>query len=228
LENISEKRIPLTRIQKLIGERMTKSKAEKPCFYIEVKADVTELMDMRHELKKTLGVKVTTNAFFIKAIALAAKKYPLAVGRLDGDNIIIADAVNVGFAVNASHGLVVPVVKDADKKSIAEIANLEQLLTEKARSNKLTLEEIEGETIGLSNLGVYGTDSFIGIVPPPASVILAVGNVVKMVLPKEGRPTVCKVVSLTLSADHRIINGTYAADILNHIKNSLQTPQQLV
>jgi pyruvate dehydrogenase E2 component (dihydrolipoamide acetyltransferase) len=219
---------PLTRIQKLIGKRMLKSKQTKPCFYIESKADVTELMGLRPKLKKSLGVKITTNAFYIRALAMAVKKYPLTVGTIDGDNIRIADAINVGFAVDAPQGLVVPVIKEADKKTLAEIASLEKVLTEKARSNKLALEEIEGETIALSNLGAYGIDSFFGIVPPPTSTILAVGNVIKEALPKEGKAIVRKKVSLTLAVDRRIIDEVYAAKFLNFIKEQLQNPQQLV
>ncbi len=220
--------IPLTRIQKLIGERMLESKMSKSCFYIESKADVTELMGSRHRLKKTLGVKITTNAFYIRALSLAVKKYPVMVGTLDGDNIRIADSINVGFAVNAPQGLVVPVIKTADKKTLAEIARLEKSLTEKARSGKLTLEEMEGETIALSNLGVYGIDSFVGIVPPSASAILAVGNVIRTASARDGKMTVRKMLSLSLAADHRIINGTYAARFLNFITEQLQNPQQLV
>ena len=200
----------------------------KPCFYIESKADVTELMGSRHRLKKSLGVKITTNAFYIRALSLAVKKYPVMVGTLDGDNIRIADSINVGFAVNAPQGLVVPVIKTADKKTLAEIARLEKSLTEKARSNKLTLEEMEGETIALSNLGVYGIDSFVGIVPPPASTILAVGNIIRTACPRDGKMTVRKMVSLSLAADHRIINATYAARFLNFITDQLQNPQQLM
>ena len=220
--------IPLTRIQKLIGERMLKSKLSKPCFYIESKADVTELMGLRPKLSKSSGVKITSNAFFIRALALAVRKYPIMVGRLDGDKIQIADAINVGFAVNAPQGVIVPVIKNADKKKLAEIAREEKLLTEKARSNKLTLDEMEGETIALSNLGVYGIDSFFGIVPPSASTILAVGNVVKTVIPDDDNTMVRKITSLTLAVDHRVINGAYAAEFLSFITEQLQNPQQLI
>src|SRR4030043_374271 len=169
--------IPLTRIQRLIGRRMVKSKQSKACFYLEAKADVTGLMALRPRLRKSLGVRITTNAFYIHILGLAAEKYPLVVGRLDGDEITIAERINVGFAVNAPQGLVVPVVKNAADKTLAEIAREETLLTDKARDNKLTLEEIEGETIALSNLGQYDIDSFLGIIPPPARRLLSVGNV---------------------------------------------------
>ncbi len=220
-------KISLTRIQKLIGKRMLESKRSKPCFYIESKADVTELMGLRPKLKKSLGVKITSNTFFIRALATAVKKYPLMVGAFVGEKIQIADCINVGFAVNAPQGLVVPVIKTADKKTLAEIAREEKLFTEKARSNKLTLEEMEGETVALSNLGVYGIDSFLGIAPPPASTILAVGNVIRMVCPEDGKATVRKMVSLSLAVDHRIITGTYAAKFLGFIKEQLQNPQEL-
>ena len=241
MENSSKNHIRLTRIQKLIGKRMLKSKQSKPCYYIESKADVTDLMKLRPALRKSLGVKITTNAFYIRTLALGAKKYPLMVAKLDGEltehskkplglsanNISIAARVNVGFAVNVPNGLVVPVIKDADKKTLAEIAQTEAMLTEKARSNKLTLDEIEAETIALSNLGVYGIDSFFGIVPPPASTILATGNVIPTVIPKDGKPMVRKIMSLSLATDHRIINGAYAAEFLDFIVEQLQNPQQL-
>jgi len=232
LDNPVKSPVRRTRIQKLIGERMLKSKQSKPCFYIELKADVTELMGLRPRLKKQKGVKITTNAFYIRALALAVKKYPLMVGKLDdgahGDNIRIADAINVGFAVDVPQGLVVPVIKTADRKTLVEIARLEKLLTEKARSNKLTLEEMEGETIALSNLGAYGVDSFFGIVPPITSTILAVGNVIKTAIPKEGKVVTRKVVSLALAVDRRIVDEVYAAKFLTLIKEQLQNPQRLV
>jgi len=228
LENPVKNQIQQTRIQKLIGQRMLKSKQEKPCFYIGLKADVTELMGLRPKLKKQEGIKITTNTFYIRALASAVKKYPLMLGRLEENNIRIADAINVGFAVNAPQGLVVPVIKRADEKTLAEIARLEKSLMEKALSNKLTLEDMEGETIALSNLGAYGIDSFVGIVPPPTSTILAVGNVVPTVIPKDGKAIKRKMVSLSLAVDRRIIDEVYAAKFLGFIKEQLQNPQQLV
>jgi len=251
--------IPLTRIQKLIGERMAKSKQSKPCFYIESKADVTELMALRPKLSKSLGIKITSNAFFIRALALGAKKYPIMVGSfepaieskrrtknmykeknpqinpstslragLGANRIRIADAINVGFPVHAPQGLVVPVIKNADQKTLAQIAQLEKLFTEKARSNKLTLEEMEGQTIGLSNLGVYGIDSFFAIPAPVASTILAIGNVLKTVVPENNKISVRKMISLSLAVDHRVTDGVYAAEFLSFITEQLQNPQQLI
>jgi pyruvate dehydrogenase E2 component (dihydrolipoamide acetyltransferase) len=220
--------IPLTRIQKLIGRRMLQSKRSKPCFYLEAKADVTELMALRPKLRKTFGVRITTNAFYIHILGMAALKYPLTLGRLKSDGITIAGRVNVGFAVNAPQGLVVPVVKDAADKTLAEIGREEILLTDKARDNKLTLEEIEGETIALSNLGAYGIDSFLGIIPPPASTILSVGNFIPTVVCRDGEMEARKIVSLSVAADRRVLGEIYAAEFLNYIKDKLQNPQQVI
>ena len=219
--------IGLTRIQKLICERMLESKANKPCFYLESRADVTEMMKLRPELRKSFGVKITTNAFYIRSLALAVKKYPLMTGKLEGNNIRIADSINVGFAVNAPQGPVVPVIKEADKKSLVEIAKLEKVLTEKGRNNKLSLVEMEGETIALSNLGAYDIDSFFGIVPPPASTILAVGNTIPTVLPQNGKVVVRKMVTLALAVDNRVINEVYAAKFLSRITEQLSNPDRL-
>jgi pyruvate dehydrogenase E2 component (dihydrolipoamide acetyltransferase) len=221
--------IPLTGIQKLIGRRMLNSKRTKPCFYLELKADVTELMSLRPMLKKSLGIRITTSAFYVRALALAAKRYPLMLARLTGnsDNIEIPDSINVGFAVSAPQGLVVPVVKHADEKSLAEIARLEKTLSEKALSNKLTPQDLDGQTIALSNLGPYGVDSFLAIVPPSTSTILAVGNVVSEAVPIDSKPAARKMVSLSLAVDHRVINGDYAARFLSQIKQLLENPQEL-
>jgi pyruvate dehydrogenase E2 component (dihydrolipoamide acetyltransferase) len=220
--------IPLTRIQKLIGQRMSLSKRTKPCFSIESKADLTELMAIRPKLRKKYGIKITTNAFYIHALGLAVREYPLAAGRLFDETIVIAGHINVGFAVNAPQGLVVPVIRDADEKTLPEIARLEQLLTDKARDNRLKLKDIENETVALSNLGIYGIDSFLGIVPPPASTILAVGNVVPTVVCRDGEMTVRKMLSMSLTVDKRIIDEIYAARFLNFIKEYLQSPQRLI
>jgi len=207
---------------------MLQSKWTKPCFYLEARADLTELMAARPKLRKSLGVRITTNAFYIRALGLAALEFPLSTGRLAGGAVELVDAINVGFAVNAPQGLVVPVVKNACSKSLAEIAREEELLTDRARDNLLTLREIEGETIALSNLGAYDIDSFLGIVPPPATTILSVGNAVAELVCRDGQVTVRKMVSLSLAADHRVVDAFYAARFLSFIREKLQNPQQLM
>ena len=228
LKEPAVKHIPLTRIQKLIGKRMLASKLNNPCFYLSIKADVTEMMSLRPKLRKYLGVKITTNCFYIRSLALACRKYPLMLGKLNGSSIKIPSHINVGFAVNASQGLVVPVLKNADEKSLSEIAKQEKLLTEKARDNNLTIEDISDEAIALSYLGPYAIDTFLAIVPPQTSAILAIGNITHDLIPKSGGTCERRKVSLTLAVNHKVINGDYAAKFLNQIKEYLQNPQQVI
>jgi pyruvate dehydrogenase E2 component (dihydrolipoamide acetyltransferase) len=229
--------VPLSRIQRLIGERMLAAKHSKPCFYLALRADVTDLMAMRHDLSRALGVKITSNAFFIRALALAAGEYPLVVGRLvhrepqdslPTEVIRLADHINVGFAVNSPQGLVVPVIRRAETLMLAEIAAQEKRLTDRARGNKLTLDDIEGMTLGLSNLGAFDIDSFLGIVPPPVSAILTAGKVVQTPVPWNGHVVVRKMASLSLAADHRIVDSEYAARFLQFLAQKLEDPQRLV
>ncbi len=229
--------MPLSRIQRLIGARMLAAKHSKPCFYLATRTDVTDLMALRHDLSKALGVKVTSNAFFIHALARAAREYPLMIGRLvhldpqdsrPTEVIRIPDRVNVGFAVNSPQGLVVPVIQGAQTQTLAEIAAQEKRLTDKARSNKLTLDDLEGQTIALSNLGAFDIDTFLGIVPPPVSAILTAGKVVQTPVPWNGHVVVRKMVSLSLAADHRIVDSGYAARFLQSLTQRLEEPQRLV
>jgi len=228
--------MPLTRIQRLIGERMLTSKRNKSSYYMEIKADVTEMMAIRHNLTRALGVKVTTGTFYIRAMAVAVKRFPLMIGRLvpgvshnngDGQLVQIPENVNIGFAVNTPRGLVVPVVRYTEGLSLAEIAEEEKVLTDKARSNKLSLEDIADETIALSNLGAYDIDSFLAIIPPQVSAILAAGKIVRAVVPQDGAPVVRRVVSLSLTADQRVIPCDYAARFLQCLAEELGDPQRL-
>jgi pyruvate dehydrogenase E2 component (dihydrolipoamide acetyltransferase) len=219
--------VALTLIQRLIGRRMLESKRTKPCVHMRRGVDVTELMALRPVLKKSLGVKITTNAFYIRAVALAAAEFPLVMGRFEGGVVRIPDTANVGFAVNAPQGLVVPVITAAGRRSLGEIALLEKALTDKARANALTLEDVEGQTIALSNLGVYGVDSFVGIVPPPASTIAAFGNVGNAALPAAGGASVRRMLELTVSCDSRVVGSLYAAAFLNLVRDFLEKPENL-
>jgi pyruvate dehydrogenase E2 component (dihydrolipoamide acetyltransferase) len=229
--------VPLSRIQRLIGTRMLASKQSKPCFYLAARADVTDLMAMRHDLSKSLGVKVTSNTFLIRALALTAAQYPMMVGRLVSlepqdsmptEAVQIADHINVGFAVNSPQGLVVPVIQRAETQTLTEIAKQEKQLTDKARSNRLTLEDMEGITLALSNLGAFDIDTFLGIVPPPVSAILTAGKVTQTPMPWNGHVVVRKMASLSLAADHRIVDGAYAARSLQLLTQKLEDPERLV
>ncbi len=217
-----------SKIQKLIGKRMAESKRTKPCFYLSAKADVTDLLALRPKLRKQLNVKVTTNCFYIKCLAIACEQYARVLAMIEGDNLKIPEEINIGFAVNAPQGLIVPVLKKANQKSLADIAHEEKLFTNKARDNELQLEELEGETVALSYLGPYDIDSFVAIVPPQTSCILAVGNIAHQMVPLDGEIVERRLVSLTLAADHCVINPEYAAKFLSYFKELLEKPQQVI
>jgi len=222
--------VPLTRIQKLIGKLMLQSKRQGPCCYLEARADMTDLVAMRRPYCRQAGVRVTTNDFFFCAISRAVKKFPLMAGHLDtgGAGIDIGDDVGVGFAVAAPQGLVVPVIKNVLGKSLPQIAARSSLLVEKARANKLTLDDFEGADIVFSSLGMYGVSSFFAIKPPGVAGIISVGKFEDTVVPSKGRLTVCKTMSVGLAADRRIVNEFYAARFLSRIVELLEAPEMLI
>ena len=221
------KHIPLTRIQKLIGQRMSESKQNQPCFYMTARAEVGQIAELRRQLSKQFGIKISINDFFIRAMAVAIEKYPLMAGSFKGDHIEIADSINVGFAVAAPKGLVVPVVKNANSKSLADIAKETGELIEKARNNKLRLDELSGACITLTALGMFGIDSFLAIPPPGQCSILSVGKIFEDPVLREGQAVVKRVVEFGLAADGRIAAYDYAAKFLVEITNLVANPQKL-
>jgi pyruvate dehydrogenase E2 component (dihydrolipoamide acetyltransferase) len=221
-------RIPVSRIQKIIAARMLESKRTIPTFYLRAQADITDLTRMRRELGRSHKAKIGTNDFIIKAMATGVEQFPLMAGQFAGDYIQIAETVNVGLAVAAPQGLVVPVIKNAHRKSLAEIAHDSKTLTDKARSNKLTLTDLTGATITLSNLGVYNIESFLAVAPPGECSILAVGRAVETSVPRDGNFYERKLMSLTIAADHKVVAGAYAAGFLNYIAELLQQPERLI
>jgi len=220
-------RIPVSRIQQIIGEKMVRSRQEIPSFSVRRRADLGRLMEVRAKLGRAVGTRLTTNDFFIRATALAVEQYPRIAGRLNGDMIEIPEAVNVGFAVAAPQGLVVPVIKRANEKSLGQIAAETARLLKKARSDSLGPEELAEPCITVSNLGVYGIDSFTAIVTPGQCSVLAVGKITDGCVARGGDLEVARMMTLDLSVDHRIVNGVYAGQVLGCIVEHLERPEEL-
>jgi len=216
--------IPLTRLQKITGRKMLRSKQEIPCFYLNAKADVTELARYRTKLNQTGETKVAYNDFIIKAVATGLQKFPIMTGRLDGDNIKLAGSIGVGLAISVPDGLVAPIVKDVQNKSLTEVAQYSRALIERAHTGKLTPEDLEDGCITVSNLGAFGIDSFIPIVVPGQCSILGIGQITDSLVPSDGGILVRKLMNMTLSADHKVTNGAYAAEFLDFVREMLQTP----
>ncbi len=217
--------IALNRLQRITAERMLKSKQEIPCFYLTVKADVTSLVVRRAEINATGDVKVSFNDFIIKAVATALEKYPIMTGQLAGNAIKLADAIHVGLAISVPDGLVAPLVKDVNKKSLKQIARDSQALVERARNDKLDLSDLEGGCTTVSNLGAFGIESFIPIVVPGQCTILGVGKITDTCVPDNGNILVRKLMNMTLSVDHKVANGAYAAQFLDFVRTLLEDPK---
>ena len=243
--------IPLNRLQKITAKKMLQSKREIPCFYLTVKADVTDLVDLRDELNKTgdvhpvrnsirnnmtqkgkisNGAKISYNDFIIRSVAIGLEKFTIMTGQLAGDKIKLAESIDIGLAIAVPDGLIAPIVKDVNKKNLARIARDREILVEKARSNKLALTDLQGGCITVSNLGAFGIESFIPIVIPGQCSILGVGQIIDACVPDDSngshsdRPGIIvrKLMSLTLSVDHRVTNGTYAARFLDFVRKLLE------
>lgn len=222
--------LPLTRIQKLIGVYMLQSKQTKANGYLRMRADLTDLAAERKAYCKRTQSRVTTNDFFICAIARAIVKFPLMAAVIDEntENMVIPDRIGVGFAVAAPQGLVVPVIHDMQHKNLIETAEAGDLLVKKARANRLTPDDFDGATIVLSGLGMYGIESFYAISPPSATGIISIGNFEETVVPAADGFAVRKMMYVSLAFDRRLIDEFYAVRFLHYIIQLLEKPGALM
>ena len=219
--------IPVSRLQKVTAQKMLRSKQELPCFYLNVRADVTDLVAYRAKLNQAGSDDVSYNDFIIKGLAIGLEKFPIMTGQIDGDDIKLAKSIGVGLAISTPEGLIAPIVKDPDKKTVAEIARYSRQLIERTKSNLLTLQDLEGGCITVSNLGAFGVDSFIPIVVPGQCSILGIGKIADVCVPAGDTPDtlgVRKMMNMTLSVDHKVANGGYAAQFLDFVKKTLEDP----
>ncbi|TKJ38817.1 MAG: dihydrolipoamide acetyltransferase [Planctomycetes bacterium B3_Pla] len=214
--------VPLNRLQKITAQRMLKSKQEIPCFYLTVRADVTDLVELRTKLNEAGDVKVSYNDFIMKAVATGLERYTIMTGQLAGENIKLAEAIGIGLAISVPDGLVAPIVKDVNKKDVRQIARDSLALIERARNNKLAPTDLEGGCITVSNLGAFGIDNFIPIVVPGQCSILGVGRITDTCVPDNGNILVRKLMNMTLSIDHKVANGAYAAQFLDFVRKLLE------
>ena len=219
--------VPLNRLQKITAERMLKSKREIPCFYLTVKADVTKLVNLRTELNAASDVKISYNDFIIKAVATGLERYPIMTGQLAGETIKLYETINIGLAISVPDGLVAPILKDVNKKDVKQIARDGKALIERARNNKLAPTDLEGGCITVSNLGAFGIDNFIPIVVPGQCSILGIGQIADTCVPDNGNIMVRKLMNMTLSVDHKVANGAYAAQFLDFVRKLLEDPSTI-
>jgi pyruvate dehydrogenase E2 component (dihydrolipoamide acetyltransferase) len=222
---------PLSRVQSIIARRLAESKQTIPHFYVSSEVDMTDLLAMRQTFNAGAGedgVKVTVNDLIIKACALALEKFPDVNSSFKDNQFVRFKRIHVGMAVDVPSGLVVPVIHDANIKGVRSIARESKALIEKARNNKLSTADLEGGTFSVSNLGMMDVTEFIAVINPPQSAILAVSSTRKRFVPVDGQPVIRDLMTITLSADHRILYGAMVARFLQEVKRLLQNPFSLL
>ena len=226
--------VPLTSIRRTIAERMQQCFQESPNIALTVEVDMSEAENARKEFntqaEKLKQPRITVTALMIKAVAWALVRNPYINASFNGDSISLWKDVNIGVATAVPHGLVVPVLKGADHLGVGEINVRLTELAERARESKLKIDDVQGGTFTISNLGMFGIRQFRAVINPPESAILAVGSVVRkpIVVDDQDHVEVRPVMSLTLSADHRVIDGIVAARFLSDLVIGLESPSMLL
>jgi pyruvate dehydrogenase E2 component (dihydrolipoamide acetyltransferase) len=221
------KAVPVTTMRKVISQRMAEVKPGVPHFYLTVDVEMDAALKIREEAK-ALESKVSVNDIIVKASAMALRRYPKMNVALQGDTILHFETVDVGIAVAIEDGLITPIIRDADKKGLSAISAEARDLAERARKKGLKPHEYSGGSLTVSNLGMYGIDSFIAVINPPQAAILAVGSVSDKVVVRDGQMVVRKLMTVTLSGDHRVIDGAIGAEYLRELKALLEHPMRLL
>ncbi|NKD54228.1 MULTISPECIES: pyruvate dehydrogenase complex dihydrolipoamide acetyltransferase [unclassified Haematospirillum] len=221
---------PNTGIRKTIARRLSEAKQTVPHFYLTVDVELDALMALRKQLNNVpdAGHKLSVNDFVIKACALALQKVPAANAMWTDEAILRFDEIDISVAVATEGGLITPVIRNADRKGLATISTEMKALAKKARDGKLRPEEFQGGGFSISNLGMYGIKSFSAIINPPQSCILAVGAGEERVVVRDGAVAVRTMMTVTLSVDHRSVDGAVGAQFLAALKPLLEDPVQLM
>jgi len=222
--------VPLTGMRQTIARRMVESKTTAPHFYITVDVDMAAAMTLRGQLNALLpeSDKISVNDFIVKAAAVALKQFPNINASFAGDEIRVHEQVNVGVAVARETGLVVAVVRECDKKPLAQIAVESRELVGRAREGRMKPDDMVGGTFTISNLGMFDVDNFIAIIGPGQTAILAVSTVKQTPVVKDGQLAIGTRMKATISADHRVTDGAEAAKFMQAFKAALEQPLRLV
>jgi len=222
----------MSSIARLMAERTTQSWTTVPHFFVVREVDAGAAIDARDKLgsaiEKAQGVRVTHTDVLVALAARALVKHPRLNASWTGEGIRLNPEVNIGIAMAVNDGVVAAVIPGAQTKNLGEIAALRHDLTERARSNKLRPTDISGATFTISNLGMYKVDAFSAIINPPQAAILAVGRITDRVVPVDGKPGIRPMMTMTLSSDHRVVDGARAATFLNDLADALQDPAKWI
>lgn len=221
---LAERPRPMSKMRQVIAQRLTQSFRDTPHFYVTVSVDMTDLMVLRAQLKAA-GASYTVTDFIAEAVVLALQEFPSVNSSTDGKTVRWNSHVNLGIAVSLEQGLVVPVIRAADQLSLAELSHRTRELAEKARAGKATPDDLTGGTFTISNMAMLDVENFGAIINPGESAILAVSSTKPQPVVREGKIVVRQIMKLTLSCDHRIVDGASGARFINGIKQKLENAE---
>jgi pyruvate dehydrogenase E2 component (dihydrolipoamide acetyltransferase) len=206
---------------------MSEVKPGVPHFYLTIEVDMDAAVKVREEAK-AMELKVSVNDLIVKAVAMAVRRYPKINVSLQGDQVVQFNTVDVGIAVALEEGLITPIIRDADQKGLSAISAESRELAERARKRALKPDEYTGGSLTVSNLGMYGIGQFVAVINPPQASILAVGAVADKPVVRDGQILIRKILTVTLSCDHRVIDGAIGAEYLREFKTLLEHPMRLL
>lgn len=228
LGQVSFDEVPVSQMRKTIARRLAESKFTAPHFYLTMSVNMDAAVEARPKLNKDGKVKISFNDIVLKAVAVALKQHPAVNSSWLGDRIRINHHVNIGVAVAVEDGLLVPVIRFADGKSLSQISAEVKTFAQKAKDKKLQPSDWEGSTFTVSNLGMFGIDQFTGIINPPDACILAIGGISQEPIVKNGQIVVGNIMKVTMSCDHRVVDGASGAAFLQTLKSLLEEPLRLL
>jgi len=218
----------VSQMRKTIARRLSESKFTAPHFYLSVEVDMERAMEVREQLNQQSEIRISYNDLVIRSVASALKKHPVINASWLGDRIRYNHEVHIGVAVAVEDGLLVPVIRHADRKTLSQINGEVKMLAGKAKDKKLQPDEMQGNTFTISNLGMFGIDEFTAIINPPDACILAVGGIIQKPVVKNGQIVVGNTMKVTLSCDHRVVDGASGAQFLQTLKAILEEPLLLL
>ena len=227
--NLSDKftEIPISQMRRTIATRLSQSKFTSPHFYLNIEVEMDNLIKLRKEINEKNEVKISFNDIIVKATSMAIQKHPHINSSWHDSHIKLHSNINIGVAVSVDNGLIVPVIKNSNFKSFTEISTKTNDFVKKAKENKLQPSDWEGNTFTISNLGMFGIDDFTAIINPPDACILAVGAIKERPISKDGVIVSGNVMRLTLSSDHRIVDGVLGSKFLRTLKDMLEQPMMM-
>jgi len=229
IESRADQILPISQMRKVIAKRLGESKFTSPHFYITAEIDMDRAIDARESLNAgEEEERISFNDIIIKAVAMALRHHPFVNSSWEGDKIIQHGDINIGVAVAVDEGLLVPVIRQADYKSLSQIKSEIVELAGKARNKKLTPEEMQGNTFTISNLGMFGVDEFTAIINPPDACILAVGTINTKPVVRDGQIVIGNTMKITLSCDHRIVDGAVGAQFMKTLRSYLENPMKML